>query len=56
VHHLTKNGLGQSTCNPIGGDPIIGMAIIDILKLIREHRDDALRVPHGLQEALYVRR
>lgn len=38
VHHLTKNGLGQSTCIGIGGDPIIGMRFIDILHLFENDR------------------
>ena len=36
VHQLTENGLGQSTCIGIGGDPIIGTTFIDLLSLFKD--------------------
>ena len=33
---LTHEGIGQSTCLGIGGDPITGMNFVDVLKLFRE--------------------
>ena len=33
IHQLTKNGLGQTTCIGIGGDPLIGTSFIDALGL-----------------------
>ena len=36
VDHITKSGLGESTCIGIGGDPIIGTDFIDCLKLFEQ--------------------
>lgn len=36
VDQITKAGLGQSTCVGIGGDPIIGSPMVDIVKLMME--------------------
>ncbi len=33
IHQLTANGLGQTTCIGIGGDPLIGTSFIDALSL-----------------------
>lgn len=36
VDQLTKQGLGQSTCIGIGGDPIIGTTTLDAVKLLMD--------------------
>lgn len=33
---LTRRGCGQSTCVGIGGDPVVGMGFVDILRLYQE--------------------
>ncbi|CAH2030816.1 succinate--CoA ligase subunit alpha [Trichlorobacter ammonificans] len=39
VKQLSDMGLGQSTCVGIGGDPIIGMKFIDVLKKFNDDKD-----------------
>lgn len=39
VHQLGAQGLGQSTCVGIGGDPIIGTKMIDLLELFENDPD-----------------
>ena len=39
VFQVTSNGMGQSTCIGIGGDPIKGLDFIDCLKLFQDDKD-----------------
>jgi succinyl-CoA synthetase alpha subunit len=39
IHQLTLNGLGQTTCIGIGGDPLIGTTHIDALELFAADPD-----------------
>lgn len=39
VDHITRSGLGQSTCLGIGGDPIIGTKFIDCLELFAKDKN-----------------
>lgn len=39
VSQLTANGIGQSTCIGIGGDPLIGTPFTEVLQLFQEDTD-----------------
>jgi succinyl-CoA synthetase alpha subunit len=39
VDQLTRQGMGQSTCIGIGGDPVIGTRFIDALHLFKDDPD-----------------
>ncbi|MFP4549582.1 MAG: succinate--CoA ligase subunit alpha [Spirochaetales bacterium] len=47
VYNLTTNGLGQSTCVGIGGDPIIGATFTDLLELFENDPGTAAVVVIG---------
>lgn len=47
VYQLTNEGLGQSSCIGIGGDPIIGTSTLDAVKLFMDDPDTAAIVMIG---------
>ena len=47
VDELTRNGMGQSTCVGIGGDPIIGSSFVDVLGWFEQDPDTAAVVLSG---------
>ena len=47
VNHLTRNGIGQSTCVGIGGDPVIGTNFIDVLRAFQDDPGTDLIVMMG---------
>uniref|UniRef100_Q1PVE5 Succinate--CoA ligase [ADP-forming] subunit alpha n=1 Tax=Kuenenia stuttgartiensis TaxID=174633 RepID=Q1PVE5_KUEST len=47
VWQLTQQGIGQSTCAGIGGDPIIGTHFVDILKMFQHDEETSAIVLIG---------
>jgi succinyl-CoA synthetase alpha subunit len=39
VHALTQNGMGQTTCVGIGGDPVNGTSFLDVLEMFEDDPD-----------------
>lgn len=47
AHQITREGLGQSTCIGIGGDPIVGTNFIDLLRLFADDEQTSAVVMIG---------
>lgn len=47
IHQLSRNGLGQSACVGIGGDPIIGTSFVDCLEAFQDDGDTTAIVMIG---------
>jgi succinyl-CoA synthetase alpha subunit len=47
VDQLTRNGVGQSTCLGLGGDPVVGLSFIDCLKMFRDDPETEMVVLIG---------
>lgn len=59
---LSRAGFGQSTCIGIGGDPVVGLSYVDVLKLYQEDPETELvvlvgEIGGGMEEeaASYIR-
>ncbi|MCX7965033.1 MAG: succinate--CoA ligase subunit alpha [Syntrophorhabdaceae bacterium] len=47
VYQLSNRGIGQSTCIGIGGDPIVGLKYVDLLKMFEEDEQTELIIMIG---------
>ena len=47
VYQLSTRGIGQSTCIGIGGDPIVGLKYVDILKMFEKDDETELVIMIG---------
>ncbi|HPP06692.1 MAG TPA: succinate--CoA ligase subunit alpha [Syntrophorhabdaceae bacterium] len=47
VYQLTNRGIGQSTCIGIGGDPIVGLKYVDLIKMFEKDDETELIVMIG---------
>jgi len=47
IAQLTDNGIGQSTCVGIGGDPLIGTTFLDMLELFEKDKETELVILIG---------
>ncbi len=47
VNRLSQNGIGQSTCLGVGGDPVVGTNFIDCLKLFENDPETEVMVIAG---------
>jgi succinyl-CoA synthetase alpha subunit len=47
VYNLTLNGIGQSTCIGIGGDPVVGTDFVELLELFEKDSDTSAVVLIG---------
>ena len=58
VQQVSLQGFGQSTAIGIGGDPIVGLKYIDLLKLFKADsrlKHSGMTEKHNKQNAVYIR-